>query len=211
MNPADIGWQKPIWKAAYRTYRHRWVRLAARWVGEAKAEGLVQELLTTWWEGSRTFATPPDLDRLMRRAIPNRALDWLVGRKRQVTAPPEELPAAAQPCASTSSSPDARALVEQLIEAVWPVALATLASGSHAQAQAFVLRVGRRLPPRKIAELQHTTANTVGVRIVRVARRLSNRVACAFPDGLDALDDELRREVFCEISVRLASLDRYRK
>lgn len=209
MNPADIGPQTAIWEAAYTMHHDRWVRVATRWVGEAKAEGLVQELLTTWWEDGRTFATPPDLDRLMRRAIPNRAIDWLRGRKRQVVAPPEELPTAAQPHAPASSSPDAPAQVEQLIEAVWPVVLATLASSSHAQAQAFVLRVGRRLPPRKIAELQHTTANTVGVRIIRVTRRLSNRIAAAFPDGLAGLDDEVRRKVFREISVRLASLDRY--
>lgn len=209
MNPANIGLQAPIWEAAYTTHRDQWVRRAARWVGEVKAEGLVHQLLTRWWEDGRTFATPPDLDRLMRTAIPNRALDWLVGRKRQVPAPPEELPAAAQPRAPASSWPDTPAEVEQLIEGVWPVVLAVLASGSHSQAQAFVLRVGRRLPPRKIAGIQHTTTNTCGTRIIRVARRLSNRLAAAFPDELVGLDDEVRRQVFRGVSVRLASLDRY--
>lgn len=209
MNAAGIGPQTPIWDAAFRTHRDQWVRLATRWVGELKAEGLVEELLTRWWEDGRTFGTPLHLHRLMCATIPNRALDRLRTTRRQVPAPPDELPAAAQPRATASSSPDAPAQVEQIAEAVWPVVLAALSSSSYPQAQAFVLRVGCRMKPREIAEFQGTTANAVGTRITRVKRQITKDLDTAFPEGSMGVNDEVCGEVFLEISVRLASLDRY--
>lgn len=209
MNPTDIGPQTPIWDDACKTYRGQWVRLATRWVGEQKAEGLVQDLLTRWWDDGRTFATSVDLHRLMCAAIPNRARNWLMARKLQVPTPPEELPAAAQPRAAGSSFPDTHLQVGQFVEAIWPFVLAALCSSSRPQAQAFVLRVGHRMRPRRIAELQRTTEDTVRTRITRVTRRLVNELDTAFTEGITGVNDAVRQQVFFEIWVRFASLDCY--